>query len=431
MEEKYEEGLDLLTLIKVAFGRKILLAIITVVITIIGVLGIEFLYSKPSKTYVSSFEYSLPGINDGRYIDGSNFNYRTLISLDNLTNIKNSNDEFKNIDIKNMYNNNDIQISYTYFDSNNEPLAEPYYTITIKQKYFNSATQAADFIQNIAGYPIEKTLDIVKNTKYDYNLSSYDSALTYEGQIEYLDSQIKLLNDKYLTLITDYGDLYINDEQISAHQANLTLYFVNNPLSLLSNELEINGYVKDYGITLPQLKTQQNYLLEERERNVKLLEIYNGTYDEAGNLIKPGLINQIISSSTGIVDISNYTAEVAKLTNRNSEIDKELLTLEKKITAAEDETPTPKGFIDELNAAKLALDDFTDEYVELEQVVYSEYNQVFFMNKAIVESNGGISIIISLVLSLVIGLVCGCAVNLIIDRKKLSAKHSQNNEVQN
>lgn len=416
MDEKYEEGIDLLTLIKVAFGRKILLAIITVVITIVGTLGIHFLYSKPNVKYVSSFEYSLPGINEGRYIDGSNFNYRTLISLDNLKKVKETDSSFSNIDVVNMYSKNDIEISYVYQDDEKNTLSDPYYTITISEKYFTDINQAAAFIEELANYPIVKTLDIVKNTKYDYNLTSYASALTYEGQIEYLNSQIQLLNDKYLSLITDYGDLYIENEQISERQAKLALYFVNKPLSLLSNELEINGYVKNYGITLPQLKTQKEYLLEERARNVKLIDTYELKIDE------------ILASSTGIIDISNYTAEVARLTNRNSEIDKELVILDKKITAAEAATPTPQDFIDELNAAKAALVGFTDEYVELEQQVYSEYNQVFFMNKAIVEADGGISIIISAALSLIVGLMCGCVVNLIVDRKKLSAKPEKKEE---
>ncbi len=410
MEEKYEEGIDLLTLIKVAFGRKILLAIITVVITIVGVLGIKFVYNTSKEKYISSFEYSLPGINEGRYIDGSNFNYRTLISLDNLKNSKASNEEFNSIDVEEMYSENDIEISYTSVDENNNPISDPYYTISIKEKYFDDKEQAAAFIEVLASYPIGKTIEIVKNTKHDYNLNSYNSALTYEGQIEYLNAQIQLLNDKYLRLITDYGDLYIENEQISERQARLALYFVNKPLSLLSNELEINGYVKNYGITLPQLKTQKDYLLEERARNVKLI----GVYEEK--------VENILKLSTGVVDISNYTSEVAKLTNRNSEIDKELVTLEKKIAAAEAAIPTPQEFIDELDAAKTALIGFTDEYVELEQQVYSEYNQVFFMNKSIVEVDGGISIIISTALSLIVGLMCGCVVNLIIDRKKLSEK---------
>lgn len=416
MDEKYEEGIDLLTLIKVAFGRKILLAIITVVITIVGIIGIEFVYNTSKEKYVSSFEYSLPGINEGRYIDGSNFNYRTLISLDNLKNVKSKNEKFNNIDVEAMYTKNDIEISYTSVDENNNLISDPYYTISIKEKYFDDKEEAAAFIEELANYPIEKTLDIVKNTKYDYNLTSYNSALSYEGQIEYLNAQINLLNDKYLSLITDYGDLYIENEQISERQARLALYFVNKPLSLLSNELEINGYVKNYGITLPQLKTQKDYLLEEKARNVKLIDIYELKIDE------------ILASSTGIIDISNYTAEVARLTNRNSEIDKELVTLDKKITAAEAATPTPQDFIDELNAAKAALVGYTDEYVELEQQVYSEYNQVFFMNKAIVEADGGISIIISAALSLIVGLMCGCVVNLIVDRKKLSAKPEKKEE---
>ena len=278
MEEKYEEGIDLLTIVKVAFGRKLLLAIITVVITVIGILGIQFLYSKPNEKYLSSFEYSIPGINEGRYIDGSNFNYRTLISLNNLVNVKDSNSEFNSINVWDMYNNNDIQITYTYLDSDNQPLADPYYTINVKKSYFSSDKQAAKFISEIANYPIEKTLEIVKNTTYDYNLKSYNSALTYEGQIQYLESQIELLNDKYLTLITDYGDLYIDEEQISQKQAKLTLYFVNNPLSLLSNELEINGYVKNYDITLPQLETQKEYLEDEKGRNLDLIEDYQSLH---------------------------------------------------------------------------------------------------------------------------------------------------------
>lgn len=407
MEEQYEEGIELKTIIKVAFGRKILLACITILITIIGVLGIELVYNKSKEKYVASFEYSLPGINDGRYIDGSNFNYKTLISLDNLRDAKDSNDNFKALDVEKMYSKNDIEITYTYQDDKNNELKNPYYTISIKEKYFKTSEQAGDFVEILANYPIEKTLEIVKNTKYDYNLTSYNSALTYEAQIDYLNSQINLLNDKYSSLITNYGDLHIDNEQISEHQAKLTLYFVNNPLSILSNELEIKGYVKNHSFTLPQLETQIEYLKDEYDRN----EVLIGKYKT--------LIEAILEKTTIAVDIGNYTAEIAKLTNRNAAIDKELSILEAKVTSVSNAVETPQAFITDLNAAKDALVTFTDEYAEVEKKVYNDYNQVFFANKAIVELDGGISFIISIAISLVAGLAVGCVVNLILDRKKL------------
>ena len=83
-----ENGISILDLFKVMYGRKLTILIATVLTVIVAVLAVTFGYNKSNSTYVSNFSYNNSEINSGKYVDGSSFDYRALASLEVLNAVK-------------------------------------------------------------------------------------------------------------------------------------------------------------------------------------------------------------------------------------------------------------------------------------------------------------------------------------------------------
>lgn len=56
----------------------------------VALIFIHFYYSKPKTEYVSLVRYDFDGIEEGKYPDGTSFDYLSLISYDVLENVKNN-----------------------------------------------------------------------------------------------------------------------------------------------------------------------------------------------------------------------------------------------------------------------------------------------------------------------------------------------------
>ncbi|MDE6407795.1 MAG: hypothetical protein K2K50_04245, partial [Anaeroplasmataceae bacterium] len=89
MEEK-EEGLSFGEIFHVLFIKKWLLLAVTIAITLLGVIFVQFLYNPGRIEYQATFEIKFPDAfkqeNDTtrHYPDGTEFLYQELISLNNL-----------------------------------------------------------------------------------------------------------------------------------------------------------------------------------------------------------------------------------------------------------------------------------------------------------------------------------------------------------
>lgn len=98
--EQLEEGISIGELFAIVWKRKVIIAAITMIVTIITVLTVALFVNPRSISYESTFELSFPGISENKYPSGSRFNFKDIISDENVEYvIENSEGKLNYIDI--------------------------------------------------------------------------------------------------------------------------------------------------------------------------------------------------------------------------------------------------------------------------------------------------------------------------------------------
>ena len=274
-----KDPLTLSKIFKVVLNKWWLLIITATSITAIGTVGAKFLNSK-KETYTSQFSYNIPSLKDGKFIDGTNFTYQYLIDYSRLEQVKESNNDYKSINIDNLYKSDYLEIKHIleYSNVTNEIISD-YYEIMVPQNVFPSKQIAESFINDLINQPINYTIEAQKNINYFISLESFNEAYSYEMQIELLESQYELLVENYQNLINVYGNVQINENSLLEHVRELNIYYENNKLSNFSQEIIQKGYVKD--------STKEKELLElEKEKLQNDIKYNEAKIDELKELIK-------------------------------------------------------------------------------------------------------------------------------------------------
>lgn len=412
-EEKDEEGISLLDLFKVAFGRKILLLIITLSITLVGALFVKFYFNKNKQQYYVNYTYVMPGIEEGKYIDDSKFNYQMLISPKSLKSVKDSNKDFESIDIDKLVDNDGIQIycDITRNQTTNE-VTDMKFNLVAKVKYFKNRSQANKFIHAVVDQPYNKTILLLDTIKYDSLLDNYKSSNVYDTKADCLVKQYELLQEQYENLIEKYGDVSLSDgKKLSDYQKELTIYFTENNVEGLLPEIQKNGYVKDFS-------SYQGELLNQKQK-------YESDYELNDNKIN-SLMNIInnYSSSISAPDLSAYNEIIAELAVENVEIDRKLQAINKQLengSSDPDYATKMAAFDTKIEKYDEALVKFTDDYKNVQKEVVTNGSYVSYNNNT-VGVQGGIKTIIALFGCLILGCFVGCIVNICLDHKKLGKK---------
>ena len=412
MNNEYEnEGISFLDLCKVAFGRKILLLIITLSITLIGCLFVKFSYNK-NKTKVSAeYNYSITGLDNGEYFDGSAFNYRNLVSLNNLNIVKDSDPSFSNINTEKLHENDAIMISKTV--TGEEDSKDVTYKITVYLKYFSSSSQAMKFMNKLADLPYNRTISLLDTVKYDSYLIGAKTSTDYESQIAFLEMQEELLQTNYEEIIEKYSDRTLSDgKKVSDYYNSLLMYVQSKKINNLLALIEEKGYVKNYSKVETELINEKKALESEKNLN-------NSKIAALADIINELMIN---ANAQGITNFNTsfYDETISELTIRNVEIDNELAIIDNKI--AHKDQPTTE-FDALINGYQAELESYTNDFVKAQkEVINNEAAVNVLNNKPIVQ--GRIKPIIGIAIFLVGGLIVGACVNLIIDRKKLFADNA-------
>ena len=137
-EFEKNDGVSLGQLAKVALHRKWVWIVSTVLVFLIGVLGVYFLYNRNEEKYVASFAYDIPSISGGNYVNGTIFDYRDIVSTDNLQRVKDSDKEkFGSIDVE------DMEPEIVRYVVNENNMTSINYEVQIEKKYFSSLKQAS------------------------------------------------------------------------------------------------------------------------------------------------------------------------------------------------------------------------------------------------------------------------------------------------
>ncbi|MDD6250154.1 MAG: hypothetical protein PUA88_03825 [Bacillales bacterium] len=409
-----KDPLTLSKIFKVVLNKWWLLIITATSITAIGTVGAKFLNSK-KETYTSQFSYNIPSLKDGKFIDGTNFTYQYFIDYSRLEQVKESNNDYKSINIDKLYKSDYLEIKHIleYSNVTNEIISD-YYEIMVPQNVFPSKQIAESFINDLINQPINYTIEAQKNINYFISLESFNEAYSYEMQIELLESQYELLVENYQNLINVYGNVQINENSLLEYVRELNIYYENNKLSNFSQEIIQKGYVKD--------STKEKELLElEKEKLQNDIKYNEAKIDELKELIK--YLVTIASSNVASLQLDSYNVKITELTIENVDMQKRIKEIDNKLNSLGN---VPASFTDKLNAYKDYLDNHTHLYMQNEEYILKKYSTVTYKNQKVLKSNDA-SIIKSLAVCLVMGLVIGSTINFIIDYKKFFRKQTEEN----
>lgn len=424
-----DEGVTLGQIFGAMFHNKIRLLIVGITTLIVVFIFITLGYNKNSKTYVAKFKYSDINIANGHYSDGSPFNTLDLVNL--LEYVKKSNEaKYSDVNVDTIAAHNAMtiteEITVNKVDDEKEETEyiTSHYTLTFAAKYFPDYNTAKSFITDLINYPIVKSNSMVSESVFDENLTLFDSSNIYSTQINYLTNQKNMILSGYESLISTYGDLVIDGKKLSSRVSEINLYFNNNQLAMLNDEVQQNGYIKDLEAYRNNLETKKyNLTLELTSNKTKLDQLI----DDRNSLIEKATT----TSSLQTLDLSTYNNAIITLTQRNVDINQEIEVIDRYLNSSETYTPELKAnFETRLTSFRTKLAELTTDYKNCYLKAIENYN-VYYNDASKVVSTGGLSITVSFALSVLAGLVVACIVNLCFDHKMLSKEYLAQNKKKN
>ena len=426
-----QQGISLFEFFGVLFGRKLLLLIVTVALFVTSGAAI-LVYNNSKSTYEGMYDYYVSGLADGKYIDGSRFDVRDLITLDKLQQYKEEHEELSKLNMEDVYYKGVIEslkFEVTYKknetkmnDEDNEYVIDKAgYKIVLTKKAL-SLKQAQVLTKAIAEEANVISQQIVDNADYTQYLTLYKQSNNYDQQIEYLSAQYTTIYNKYTNLIEQYGDVVVKDGQkLSDIQLQMQEYFQNISFDSLKQELNYNGYVKTYEEYEIQIAKQIEALNREKA-------VAQQKKDELINQ-REQLVNAAAAGQLQTLELTAYNEQIIALTNRIFDIEEEVKLLQLKLdNKGKAETDDAYKLDMQLFESKLLshynkLDEMTKNYTNLEKDVVKKYSLVYFDSNKIVEKKNGIKLIAWLAVAGVSSLAIAMIVNLCLDGKKLTKKY--------
>ncbi len=402
--ERDESGISLSDIFRAIFSQKWLVLIITFAITLAGTLGIYYGLNKSRRTYETTFVIKLPNSADSptsySYPDGTRFHFTDMVSFANLEKIKASDEGFKDIDVTEMVQNGGISITRVMVETaTGSEIFESSYTLKADANYFKSKEIARSFLVAVTEIPSRHlaAMDI----DYDTYLTSAAEAVTYDTQLNYLQSQLDYLKTYYDSFISSYGGSFVvsGGRTLDAYKSDIDVFNSNNRITQLKNEALKNGYIKSEQ-ALEEYKSQKF----EYERQ---LEVEEAVYNDFVKLLKE-------NNSTAIFDNPQIIEQRRIINNLLQKI----ADLERYITGKK----TNEQFASSVSEVETRLRKFTEDFTVVASCVYSNASSVSYSNSNILLVSGELGITVSILVSFVAGLILACIVGFIVAkiRKKKS-----------
>lgn len=339
-----EDGVSLFDIFKWIFKGKIYGLISAAAVCLICFIFCFLIYNPTTKEYIAYFTYEdVPNLDDGLYIDGSAFNYSTIISEDNINYIIKSSEEYSSIDVERLINDNDINMTQEpiYLDDGNEDytIIGYKYLITMSAKAFDNEIQAKKFMLALINTPVKKTVELAEAMNYESNLKSYSKSYSYTNKLTYLDNQINLLINGYNEWIEEYSDIdvMLNNEKIKLSELrnDITNYLNERNYYTMKTELNLNGYAynkevekKDVLIRIADLKNELQYLggytVADAKYYPDTLVVEKGQLE---NLKQQ--LNDLVISSGGVTTQIIASEAYSVLTTKIADVEQEILNNKK------------------------------------------------------------------------------------------------------
>ena len=273
----------------------LLVGLVTLIVACSGLMFV----SHGKNTYVSKFQADWPGIGSEKYPNGRPFKYKQLVSLENLEKVKNSNDEFKNIDVVDMFNENAITLEYIPEEKINGKPEFGYnyfYTLTIKQSYFANKNQAIQFVRQIVETDtFNKAKDEISNYKILNYFDNQTDKTEYPEMLSNITQQISLQKSILDAIISQSSPDFVFDEENNKTLAELrseyNAFLTYNDYSRFELEMKNNKYVRNLDTFRDEFQTRLDTInLEIEKNNRKIIALKDLGYTQVGQDNVPQMI---------------------------------------------------------------------------------------------------------------------------------------------
>ncbi len=423
MDEEEKGALTIGDFFKVLFRRKWIILAVTLAALIVGTLIIELAVNPARITYQMYFTMEYPG-KSSVYPDGTTFRFQDMVSLEYMQAVKDSDEQFANIDVEKISENDGVTINSTSVlkddDTSssslttNEKLYE--YWFVAEAKYFPDADTANAFLRALAAYPAEYTKTSLEKVSFTKNLLSYDSdsVKRYEEKLNILNNQYNYLVGQYEALISSFGDnLVINEKSLSVWLNELQTAYGSYDRESLNDRLSRYGYT----FTDKVFDETTDDLVHELQINTKAIEndkdLYTQLVGTSGTTAETTLLTKISELEARNENIL-YTLNFRGITVDESDANLWTWTPNETSAAYINFTTKSEEFGKELDKIKITLEEQAVICKDVVAAAYGQQSRVLFASSKLEEIDS-IGIIMAVIISLLIGLVASAVVVLIVD----------------
>lgn len=428
-----EGGVTLGAICRVIFQWKRLLAILAATIVAAVATFVVFKLSiEPQNTsYTAQFNFEMvQTASSAEYFTSGQF----FIDEDTLSSVKNSDERFSGVDVKNMLSDGKYPVTVKQeFTKTEDDIIESYYTFSVSEKVFSNKRVAKEFVravvESVKSRAVEDAKALAAKDETGFNgyqaqLRGYQDASTYEEKLSILLAQRNYLIDLYNRWIDEYGNLYqaqsVNKSLMDLREM-VQLSFSDTQYDELTAELRANAYVpssEDSTILQSRLNTYREQLdLNERklanlnEELSKLVEQYKNVDGTASSLMP---------------QFGEFHSRIAALTEENADIQKKIDTIEKLLG---NET-TKQDYVERENKFEASLQKIYDGLTAQSQDIASVAEEIagresYATIESIESSGGANTVLVTLVVAVLVFVIASAVCYVIVSRRGKRAAQPQ------
>lgn len=392
-EPNIENEISLVDLWLKLWKNKFLIIILTFVLTFISTLGL-YLYNINNVTEEINFNYTFANVSKDRFPNEEIFDYREINTLDFLNNVKDKNNEFKDVNVEKLIENDKTVIQLIKTMDKDDNVVNTHYRINLSTKVFKKDKYltrkfARAINQEIIDMANKKTKDYTINYIKNDNGKNLTDDLTYIEVMSVIRRQYNELINKYDSFISSHnnpaleGGVLISEIKEDFKRWYDTEVYIHE----LENEVIQKGYIWNEEKTEHKLSSIE-YIDKKISDNNRLLDEYEDR------------LREILASSSGVVGTGPILEKIVEIIDENHylNLDKEYYEMVKDNLNNIKNNDEFDLFIEEI------LDTLDDKVIELNDLTkkyHENNNRVELLNTYEFETNKPFNMMLILVVTLI------------------------------
>lgn len=428
----------------------------TVVFAAIGFVGFKFGINQAKRKLTATYSFNLAGAYEDedtiRLVDGTTFSTYDLTNYSNLQKVKESSDEYSRVDIDDIVANEGISITKDVVENINTQTVEESkdssikkmtanitYTLEAKASCFPNDKIGKKFLYDLVTLPTTLSTEAIKKYNADMVLSDNFKSLSFEKQVDQLETQFTSDLNVYTTLATMFGNsAYVDEDgtRINEAQNSFVNKYYASGSQVFYKELRGSLYANQYVDYTPGQEAEKvaelhasckSYIdsIARDENQIKVLEENLTQLTNIKTMYSDNevLIQQIFLLNQQIGDLKNEVFNLAKELNKNGYficedsadpnygkyvfdedyVDSTIYKLTHLTTAWEEGCVNFKASIEKYRKSLVKDNETTTDVL---QYCYSIYqNRVNILNGGYIASKGGIPSFLGIIAGAVVGFV--------------------------